>query len=335
MTGKASTGFRDSIRNNLTFTAEPQKECTLWRNAQRPELGYSLHYERRGYYSLGIADYTVPNDFSLPFAHDLTILRFGLFYRGKTEFQLEGQPVSFTTPSSFFVVESSVQGMQRWHKGQHCEGVEIWIYEPYFKEVVLPLFPDAALLDRFEKNHTYHYLPEEIVRIIERTAALAKERSLTGIYLESKILECIALLMNTVNSSPDNAFTFQLDYGDIRIGSNRRIRLLPSDIKALQACHAILSEEVTAPPSIAQLSKRVFLNEQKLKAGFSHYYRMSIGAFVHSVRMTKAANLLSTTDLSIEAIARQVGYQHSGNFARMFKRTYGKNPLDFRRSKAH
>ena len=60
---------------------------------------------------------------------------------------------------------------------------------------------------------------------------------------------------------------------------------------------------------------------------------MSIGEYTNSVRMTVAANLLSTTDLSIEDIANKVGYNYSANFSKMFEKTYGKTPLKFRKTK--
>ena len=77
----------------------------------------------------------------------------------------------------------------------------------------------------------------------------------------------------------------------------------------------------------------VFLNEQKLKAGFSAKYHMSIRQYTTSVRMTVAENLLSTTDLSIDEIAQKVGYNHSANFIKMFKKVHGKTPLAFRKKK--
>jgi len=77
----------------------------------------------------------------------------------------------------------------------------------------------------------------------------------------------------------------------------------------------------------------VFLNEQKLKAGFSKHYHMSIGEYTNHIKMNIAANLLSTTDLSIEEISQKVGYNYSANFSNMFKKTYGKTPLKFRKTK--
>lgn len=188
-------------------------------------------------------------------------------------------------------------------------------------------------IDFFLKNYTYTYLPLEVVNIIIELQSLAMENSLTDIYLEAKILECLAILMNEVTKSPENTFTNQINYGKINLGTNRTIKLTSSDIRAILKAREILSKEYSNPPDIATLSKMVFLNEQKLKAGFSKQYHMSIGEYTNRIRMSVAANLLSTTDLSIEAIANKVGYYHSGNLSRMFKKIYGKTPLQFRKMK--
>ena len=128
-------------------------------------------------------------------------------------------------------------------------------------------------------------------------------------------------------------FTNQINYGNINIGTDRIIKLTSSDIQAIQKAHDILGKNYCNPPTIVALSEMVFLNEQKLKAGFLKYYHMSIGEYSNHLKMTVAANLISTTDLSIEVIADKVGYNYSSNFAKMFKKTYGKTPLKFRKTK--
>ena len=87
-------------------------------------------------------------------------------------------------------------------------------------------------------------------------------------------------------------------------------------------------------PTINALSKMVFLNEQKLKAGFSARYHMSINQYTTSLKMALPQNLLSTTELSIDEIAKKIGYNHSGNFIKMFKKVHGKTPLSFRKLKS-
>lgn len=330
---KSSEEFKSAVLKKLTFSKFENDLYTLYTNKNRPELGYLISYSRDDYYNLGIADYTIPRDFSLSFANPEYLMRFGLVYKGITEFQLENSPVSSFTPSSFFVVEKDLKGHQNWKKGQHYHGTEITIYEKYFTEIIKPNFPNIMDFDAFIKNYTYIYLPLEIVKIIDQLQSLANKNLLNSIYLESKILECMAILINEITKSPENAFTNQINYGNINIGSNRIVKLTSYDINAIQKAHDILSKNYCNPPTINTLSKIVFLNEQKLKAGFLKYYHMSIGEYTNHIRMTVAANLLSTTDLSIEDIACKVGYNYSANFSKMFKKTYGKTPLKFRKTK--
>ena len=142
------------------------------------------------------------------------------------------------------------------------------------------------------------------------------------------------MLTNELHSSPQNAFTNQLDYGKVKIGKNRFITLTASDVHALQKAYDILTKEACNPPTIKSLSKMVFLNEQKLKAGFLAKYHMSISEYTTSIKMTMAENLLSTTELSVDEISQMLGYHYSGNFIKMFKKAHGKTPLAFRKMKS-
>ena len=333
MISKTTKDFQATVLNKMTFKPYETKNYTIYKNENNPELGHFIKYSREEYYDFGIGDYTIPADFSISFDHNEEIMRFGTVYTGETSFEIEDNPVSSFTPSSFFVVEKTIQGKQFWKKGQHFHGAEITIYKKYFDEIIKPNFPNTLDFDNFISNYTYRYLPLEISTIIQRLRSMSEVNELTPIYLESKILESIALLSKELNSSPENVFTNQLNYGKIKIGKDRYITLTASDAHAIQKAHDILTEEACNPPTIKALSKIVFLNEQKLKAGFSAKYHMSISEYTNSIRMTMAENLLSTTELSIDEISKQLGYNYSGNFVKMFKKTHGKTPLAFRKLK--
>ena len=333
MISKTTKDFQATVLNKMTFKPYETKNYTIYKNENNPELGHFIKYSREEYYDFGIGDYTIPADFSISFDHNEEIMRFGTVYTGETSFEIEDNPVSSFTPSSFFVVEKTIQGKQFWKKGQHFHGAEITIYKKYFDEVIRPNFPNTLDFDNFISNYTYRYLPLEISTIIQILRSMSEVNELTPIYLESKILESIALLSKELNSSPENVFTNQLNYGKIKIGKDRYITLTASDAHAIQKAHDILTEEACNPPTIKALSKIVFLNEQKLKAGFSAKYHMSISEYTNSIRMTMAENLLSTTELSIDEISKQLGYNYSGNFVKMFKKTHGKTPLAFRKLK--
>ena len=146
-----------------------------------PELGYFIKYSSEEYYDFGIGDYTIPADFSISFDHNEEIMRFGTVYTGETQFEIENNPVSSFTPSSFFVWKKELKGKQTWKKGQHFHGAEITIYKKYFDEVIRPNFPNTIDFDNFISNYTYRYLPLEISSIIQRLRSMSEVDKITPI----------------------------------------------------------------------------------------------------------------------------------------------------------
>ena len=333
MIAKSTKEFQNNVLKKMTFTAYPKDNYILYTNENKKNLGYFIKYTREGYYDFGIGDYTIPNDFSISFEHNEELIKFGTVYSGETQFEIENNPISSFTQSSFFVNEKGSKGKQSWKKGQHFHGAEITIYKKYFDEIILKNFPNSLDFHAFITNFTYNYLPIEVTAIIQTLRSRGEKGQLSSLYLESKILECIALINLEIQSSPENIFTNQLNYGHVTIGKNRTVTLTASDVNAIQKAHDILTNEFCNPPTISALSKTIFLNEQKLKAGFSSRYHMSISQYTTSLKMALAENLLSTTELSIDEIAKKVGYNHSSNFIKMFKKIHGKTPLSFRKLK--
>ena len=99
------------------------------------------------------------------------------------------------------MAERGLKGKQAWKKGQHFHGAEITIYKKYFDEIINPNFLNTMSFDSFIINYTYHYLPLEIATIIQNLRNLAEINELSLLYLESKILECIALINKEIDSS--------------------------------------------------------------------------------------------------------------------------------------
>lgn len=322
--------FRETVLSELNFTGTKEKYCTLYQNKKNPQNGFFLLYERPNYYEFGIADYTIDHSFTIHFDNPQRLVRLGTVYKGTTEFQLDNAPVSSFKPSSFFVVEQDLKGKQTWHQGQHFHGAEITIYEAYFNEVIQPLLKKEVDFDFFIKNYTYNYLPLEVMSIIQSMQALSNKNALDPLQLEGALLQCISIIIQTIEQSPNNAFTHQLYYGKIKIGTDRYLHLSAQDIGRIQQAHDILTKHVEAPPTIDKLSEMVLLNPQKLQAGFSYYYHQSIGDFITSLKMTLAANLLCTTEMRISDISKKVGYLYPSNFIKMFKQTYDCTPLQYR-----
>lgn len=331
MTITSRHDFKNAVLSKLSFKTYPFNHYTLYTNKQNPQLGQLIYYERPDYYELSLANYIIPSNFSLHFDTSEPIIRFGIVYKGTSLFDIENKEQSSFTPSSFFIIQKNVKGSQYWRADTHYRGIEITITSKYFTDIIQKYFGTTLPLDTFMENYTYTYLPIQIITLLQKLETLALQDLLNPLYLESKILECLAILMNELSTRSPNAFISQVNYSSIPLGKNRTITLTSSDLQAIQKAHDLLVENYYAPPTIKSLSKLVFLNEQKLKAGFIKQYQMSIGAFSNYIRMNIASNLLSSTDLSVERIAHKVGYQNTSNFIKMFKKNYHMTPLQFRK----
>ena len=122
MISKTTKEFQNEVLNKMTFTPFKLENYTIYKNENRPELGYFIKYSREDYYEFEIGDYTICNDFSISFEHNEHLMRFGTVYTGETQFEIEDNPISSLSPSSFFVSEKGIKGKQTWNKGQHFHG---------------------------------------------------------------------------------------------------------------------------------------------------------------------------------------------------------------------
>ena len=55
-------------------------------------------------------------------------------------------------------------------------------------------------------------------------------------------------------------------------------------------------------------------------------------AYLIKLRMERAAELLTTTDLSMKEIGNEVGYHEHSHFCRAFREMYSVTPSDYRQS---
>lgn len=86
-----------------------------------------------------------------------------------------------------------------------------------------------------------------------------------------------------------------------------------------------------ATVSISQLAAEEGLDRSYFSARFKQATGMAPEAYLRTFRLTRASHLLASTQLTIEEIALECGYQRSNSLARIFRRTYGMSPTEYRR----
>lgn len=139
------------------------------------------------------------------------------------------------------------------------------------------------------------------------------------LYLQSKISELLFLELLSLRDST----------------KSDTVKFSAQDKKALNEAVEILRHSFENPPSIKELSKRVSLNEFKLKYGFKKFFNTAPYEMAISFKMQKAKELLEASELNIGEISSQIGFKYQGHFSKTFYKHFGILPKDVMRDRKY
>ncbi|WP_405079960.1 helix-turn-helix domain-containing protein [Paenibacillus chitinolyticus] len=108
----------------------------------------------------------------------------------------------------------------------------------------------------------------------------------------------------------------------------RRSNYIVQTIRTYIADH--LDQELTRD----ELAAHVYLNAAYLSRLFRKETGMSLFDYILHERMKKAAQLLTSTEETVSAIANTLGYGNFSYFAKMFKKIYGETPQEYRKARS-
>ncbi len=116
-------------------------------------------------------------------------------------------------------------------------------------------------------------------------------------------------------------------------GPQRKQTILqPDDVVMLQAAKTIIMERMSTPPSIAELARKVGLNEKKIKQGFKELYGTTVYGFLRKYRMEQAKLLFDRDQKSVTDVACAVGYSNVSHFGAIFRHHHGVRPGEYLKS---
>jgi AraC-like DNA-binding protein len=93
-----------------------------------------------------------------------------------------------------------------------------------------------------------------------------------------------------------------------------------------------LDRGYATPITIEQLSHEVALSPYYLIRLFRRIYKQTPHQYLIQLRITRAKELLSHSDLSITEICADVGFESLGSFSALFRKIAGISPSAYRRS---
>lgn len=108
--------------------------------------------------------------------------------------------------------------------------------------------------------------------------------------------------------------------------SGNKEKLLLTKIKQYIEEH--YSEEI----SLESVSAIAFMNPYYFSSFFKKHTKQNFKQYVTEIRMKQAVSLLRQTDLMVYEIAEKVGYNNARHFSDMFKKHYGKLPMEYKQA---
>jgi two-component system response regulator YesN len=93
---------------------------------------------------------------------------------------------------------------------------------------------------------------------------------------------------------------------------------------------AIIEREYARDLELDDVARRVATSRRQLQRAFAENGKTTFRTCLGEVRMRRAKELLAEGSLPVREVARRVGYRQPAQFAKAFRRRYGKPPSRFR-----
>lgn len=187
----------------------------------------------------------------------------------------------------------------------------------YLPELYLSgLLQDNSGISSFLRRHIHHKkafitgtLPvnPQIHHIVNTLNNTEQKGDIRRILLEAKILELLSAqleqLGNTYRQSASSSF------------------LKAHDIDKIYKAKSFIEENMQTPCSLIELSRKVGLNDFKLKKGFKEILGTTVFSYLSDFRMERA-RLLLEQKRSVAEVAYEVGYKNPHHFTAAFKKKF-------------
>lgn len=95
---------------------------------------------------------------------------------------------------------------------------------------------------------------------------------------------------------------------------------------------AYLSANIGKDMTVSHLAQHFHVSKSHLQHVFRSAYGTSVMAYMRTLNMHTAAELLSRTERSVLDIAGSCGYDNPGKFSAAFYKIMGQTPLEYRKS---
>ena len=120
-------------------------------------------------------------------------------------------------------------------------------------------------------------------------------------------------------------------HGEGQLPYASQLRGDPHADSAVRACQTWLAKNFREPNAVTAVERVAKLPPRTLKRRFKSATGTTLIEHVQNLRVEEAKRKLETSDMAVDAISIEVGYEDPAFFRRLFKRRTGLKPSEYRR----
>ncbi|QKF74395.1 transcriptional regulator, AraC family [Aliarcobacter faecis] len=192
-------------------------------------------------------------------------------------------------------------------QGEHVKYICITLNEEYLNE-------NEYFTDIFKENFSKKFYDPNLKKKFDELFSREYSSGFDKIYLKNKTMQVIHYILEECQKK--DSLLNNLD---------------DEDIKRVQKAKMILDNSFQENITIALLSKKVALNQTKLKKGFKELFNTTIYEYLKDLRLEKAIKYLKTNKYSVKEVSSMVGYTNQGSFSYAFSAKYSCLPKDIKK----
>ena len=191
-------------------------------------------------------------------------------------------------------------------------------FRPEILSGIAELFPDVDLFHFLKtESHVVEFSQKEQLFVEGLIEQMLADREETDGAFGAVTVTALSQLLLLINKRNEDG--------------SEKIEYINATQKIISEITGYINNHFAEQITLGALSKRFFISECYLSRTFRRVCGMCLVDYINGVRIKEAKRLLSETDLSIGKISEAVGYQSVTHFGRIFKKTVGRTPLEYRK----
>lgn len=193
----------------------------------------------------------------------------------------------------------------------------------YFEELLSRYFPKEQIelcKSIFLTHVTKTLISPDMYHVLSEIDGAEKYHQFKGIFLEAKMMELIALVLNGIF------------YDRVKISPREnsdavcRISEHDSEIAKIEALRQRIQFNPSDDYNAAEIAESLSMSESKFTRLFRSIYGVPFHQYVKNQRLEKAASLISQGSMNVSEAASRCGYNNLSHFSKEFQKKFGVLP---------